>query len=162
MEIEERIKSKIQLGESCWKWIAATQGAGYGTVWNKKTKKVVLAHRYVYELIKGEIPKGLTLDHLCRNRACVNPDHLEPVSMKENILRGVSPSAKKARQVLCIRGHELSVAPSGARRCYVCVKAYNQDAINKEKSHQRDKEWREKNREYDRARKAKWRASHAH
>lgn len=162
MELEERIKSKIHLGESCWQWIAAIQGAGYGTVWNKQTKKVVLAHRYVYELVKGEIPDGLTLDHLCRNRACVNPDHLEPVSMKENILRGISPSAKKARQALCIRGHELRVTPSGMRRCDVCVKAYHQDAINKERSHQRDKEWREKNREYDRARKAIWRAAHAH
>ena len=130
MELEERIKSKIHLGESCWQWIAAIQGAGYGTVWNKQTKKVVLAHRYVYELVKGEIPDGLTLDHLCRNRACVNPDHLEPVSMKENILRGISPSAKKARQALCIRAR-IERTPSGMRRCDVCVKAYHQDVINK-------------------------------
>lgn len=69
----------------CWLWKRHLNRSGYGMV---QAGKLRLAHRVYYERAKGTIPDGLTLDHLCRNRHCVNPDHLEPVTLKENIQRG--------------------------------------------------------------------------
>ena len=65
------------------------------------------AHRFVFEALSGTVPDGLELDHICRTRSCVNPEHLEPVSHRENVLRGVSPSAARARQAACSKGHPL-------------------------------------------------------
>jgi hypothetical protein len=90
----------------CRLWDSATSPTGYGLFWFNRT--YVLAHRFVYTLLVGAIPEGLTLDHRCRTRCCVNPDHLEPVSGRENILRGVSPSARNARKTHCKRGHRLA------------------------------------------------------
>jgi hypothetical protein len=72
----------------CWIWSRALDGKGYGAVW--RDGRIIGAHRYVYEALMRPIPKGLQLDHLCRTPACVNPDHLEPVTQTENIRR--SPS----------------------------------------------------------------------
>ena len=107
---------------SCWEWTAYTQKNGYGTFGFRH--KMHLAHRASYILFVGEIPIGLQLDHLCRNRACVNPAHLEPVTNKENILRGISPSAINARKELCIRAHLLTgdnlAIYGNERRCRTC------------------------------------------
>ena len=86
------------------------------------------AHRVAYELMRGPIPDGLTLDHLCRNVGCVNPDHLEPVTMKENILRGYSPAAQAARRDECAHGHAYTPEntyryANGSRRCRICQRA---------------------------------------
>lgn len=83
------------------------------------------AHRLAYEFSKGLIPEGKTLDHLCRVRHCVNPDHLEPVSRGENVLRGVSPSAINARKTHCSKGHDYNEENTkylrrGNRRCRIC------------------------------------------
>lgn len=69
-------------GRECWPWRGAIQSKGYGMVGHR------LVHRVVYELVHGPIPAGLTIDHLCRNRACANPSHLEAVTMKVNYDRG--------------------------------------------------------------------------
>jgi hypothetical protein len=86
-------------------------------------------HRYAYEALVGPIPDGKQIDHLCRNRACCNPEHLEPVTIQENIRRGEGPQAINARKTHCIRGHALSgdnlylVPKSGRRNCVICRQA---------------------------------------
>ncbi len=69
------------------------------------TRRLVMVHRHVYEDSFGPIPKGLTIDHLCRNRACVRLNHLEMVTLRENILRGTGASARNARKTHCRKGH---------------------------------------------------------
>lgn len=87
--------------------------------------RTLFVHRVAYELAHGPIPPGLTLDHLCRNRACCNPDHLEPVTNKENILRGTAPSAINARMTECRNGHPfVGVDSQGKRRCKTCRNTY--------------------------------------
>ena len=89
----------------CWLWIGCWS-RGYGQIGNND--KVVSAHRTAYELFRGQIPKDLTIDHLCRTRSCVNPSHMEIVSRGENVLRGNGIAAKNARKTHCPKGHPLS------------------------------------------------------
>lgn len=116
------------VGESCWEWVGALDDGGYGRVKGKP------AHRIMYERngnpdgpILNPIPDGLHIDHLCRNRACGNPGHMEPVTLVENVMRGEGACAKHARKTHCPKGHELSggnLVPShlkrGERRCLIC------------------------------------------
>lgn len=104
---------------------------GYGRIsLNSKTYK---AHRIVYKLFKGALSKHLEIDHLCRNRACINPEHLEQVTHKINVLRGESTNAKNARKTHCKRGHVLKgrnvyiVNKKGHRSCNTCKKAYSKN-----------------------------------
>ncbi|MGL5935300.1 MAG: HNH endonuclease signature motif containing protein [Cetobacterium sp.] len=106
---------------SCWKWERAKDGKGYGKL--KRNGKYLLSHRYFYETCFGQVPKGLELDHLCRNRWCCNPDHLEAVTPRENKLRGQSPAAQCARRLKCPRGHYYDRVVSGTRRCRRCDRA---------------------------------------
>ena len=124
----ENFWNKVTFTGFCWEWHRLDK-TGYGryTFWNAPAQKVqsIMAHRVAWFLLIGEEPSGM-LDHLCRNRSCVNPDHLEPISNRENILRGYAPAAINARKTHCIRGHELSgdnllVYPnSNGRRCRMC------------------------------------------
>lgn len=99
-----RVLAKIRkLENGCWQWLGTKHNHGYGVVRERYAWRLI--HRVVYEHFKGPIPEGLTIDHLCRNRLCVNPEHLEAVSNKENILRGEAFSAKYARRDACIHGH---------------------------------------------------------
>jgi hypothetical protein len=103
---EERIAKfwrKVQKTEGCWLWTKNRCKQGYGQVfWAGRQAK---AHRVAYELTKGPVPAGLELDHLCRNRACVRPDHLDPVTHRVNVLRGEGVAARRARRTHCPQGH---------------------------------------------------------
>lgn len=90
----------------CWLWANVVNTRDYGQIYVDGRMK--MAHRVVYEALVGEIPEGLTIDHLCRTPRCINPEHLEPVTNRVNILRGISPMAKNARKTHCIRGHEFT------------------------------------------------------
>jgi hypothetical protein len=110
----------------CWPWLAGTTGGGYGyIVKGGKHGKMLGAHRVAYELTVGPIPPGLCIDHLCRNRACVNPAHLEPVTMQTNLLRGETAAAANAAKTACKRGHPFDEANTGRqdggyRECRTC------------------------------------------
>lgn len=86
----------------CWVWQATVSEHGYAVV------NHAYVHRASHELFKGNIPDGMQIDHLCRNRRCVNPDHLEAVTQRTNLLRGESRPAANHRKTHCVRGHELS------------------------------------------------------
>lgn len=108
----------------CWMWQRHVRPTGYGQ-WTRQ-RITRQAHRAVYEEMVGPIPDGLTLDHLCRVRACVNPAHLEPVTVQENTLRGDGFAARNAAKTHCVRGHAFTpentyLRPTG-RACRECVR----------------------------------------
>ena len=107
MTILERFWIKVKESDSCWEWTASKTAGGYGQ-FNIGNNKNVYAHRLAYELLVGQIPEGLVIDHLCRNRACVNPDHLEPVTVDENLSRGRGQSQVLHHLGVCANGHPAS------------------------------------------------------
>lgn len=114
----------------CWIWTGALNEGGYGIV--RVGDSMVPVHRYTYHHLVGDIPEDLELDHLCRNRACANPDHLEPVTHRENVIRGTSPMAAHAHKSHCMRGHEFSpvntyVTTRGHRTCRACRRAWERN-----------------------------------
>jgi hypothetical protein len=122
--------------QGCWRWIGSLSTHGYGQL--SVNKRPVFAHRFSYELHTGPIPKGLDIDHLCRVRNCVNPQHLEAVTRKVNLSRGISPSAVAVRTGKCSKGHPFDesntyVTSEGKRRCRKCQsnrqRAYNRRAL---------------------------------
>jgi hypothetical protein len=122
--------SRVERDENgCWLWTRGCSSTGYGLAAQPTPlKKWVLVHRAVYELVVGPIPSGLHIDHLCRVRRCVNPEHLEPVTPRENNLRSNSPSAIVVRTNRCKHGHELTpenvyLRPDGnGRQCRTCAR----------------------------------------
>ena len=133
-----------QTRSKCWNWkgttFHSTSGARYGCF--SYLEKSTLAHRFSYEAFIGKIPKGLTIDHLCRNTLCVNPKHLEAVTLKENILRGNGACARNARKTHCPKGHPLSGKNllnrrRGFRECYGCdkIRWTRRNALRPKKSH---------------------------
>lgn len=121
----KRFESKFQKTDGCWLWRGSLVVNGYGRMRPHGKANHVNAHRISYELYVGRIPEGLTLDHLCRVRACVNPSHLEPVTKSVNTLRGYGAAAKNARKIQCNRGHKYTskntyLRSSGHRICRRC------------------------------------------
>lgn len=125
-KFEDRIQPEPNSG--CWLWLGPLRDSkeGYGgTSWEGKAWRT---HRLFYTLLKGPIPDGLAIDHLCRNRICCNPDHLEPTTWKNNIHRGEGIAAKNRIKTHCPQGHELSGANlsiwagngSQQRQCRTC------------------------------------------
>lgn len=124
--------------EDCWYWIGNRSYKGYGEFAVSATKKQK-AHRFAYEFFVGPIPNGMTIDHLCRNRSCVNPKHLEAVTNKVNILRGIAPSAVNSRRTHCIHGHEFTPENTyrqggGGRGCIECNRKYQREWARKRKA----------------------------
>ena len=122
--------SKFTIGDGCWLWNGAINRDGYGQVFDRSKRKNRGAHRVIYEQLRGAIPEGLELDHTCRVRACVNPDHLEPVSHRENTLRGQTLVAAYAARTHCKSGHPLSGenlcnSSERFRRCLECARISN-------------------------------------
>ncbi len=121
----------------CWLWTMSTKGPGYAQV-GYRHRTSVAAHILAYEFKFGATPQGLELDHLCRVICCINPDHLEPVTHLENMLRGSLPGvareqikvlqAQRRQQTHCKRGHEFTpenthIGKQGSRFCLMCRKA---------------------------------------
>ena len=119
-----QLAGRFRVTDSYWLWNDPPGTEGYAQVhYNGRSRHV---HRLMYELLVGAVPEGLVLDHLCRERTCVRPDHLEPVTNRENILRGVSPSARNAVKTHCVHGHEFTQENTyaytrlGKRECRTC------------------------------------------
>jgi hypothetical protein len=112
----------------CWLWTSAVSGSGYGAFgMGGRAGQMYVAHKIAYEWVVGVVPDGLELDHLCRDTRCVNPAHLEPVTHRENLLRGEGWSARHARKTHCPAGHVLAgenlsrhELQHGQRKCLTC------------------------------------------
>jgi len=130
VSLEERFWAKVDKSGECWLWTASKVVEGYGQFFAGRRSAAghpqpTRAHRVAYELLVGPIPEGMTLDHLCRNRACVNPTHLEPVPLIENLRRGEGFAARNAGKTHCPKGHlydehNTYAWKPGMRRCRVC------------------------------------------
>lgn len=128
-ERQRRFWRRIDQGkpEECWPWTGALTPKGYGRFSPRVggRAKHVFAQRYAYESQRGPVPEGLVIDHLCRNRACCNPAHLEPVSVATNLHRGETWAARNAAKTACLNGHPFDaentyVSPKGSRECRTC------------------------------------------
>jgi len=112
-----------KLPSGCWQWNGAKQPTGYGQMWNGERPEQ--AHRIAYRLFVGPIPDGYEVDHLCRNRSCINPAHLRIVTHRENMRCSLTVMGENARKTHCKRGHALSghnliITKQGTRQCRIC------------------------------------------
>lgn len=126
----QRFWAKVEKTDTCWLWRGAITSRGYGSFFRGNGLGAVGAHCWAYESLVGEIPDRLQLDHLCRNRACVNPAHLEPVTARVNRMRGVGPQRTRERfaaMTHCKRGHprtpeNMFTASNGTHNCRPCAR----------------------------------------
>ena len=142
-ENSKKIFDKISIDKitKCWNWIGKLNNTGYGySIFNGNQE---LTHRLMYALYITPIPKGLpwkipVINHICNNRSCCNPKHLELTSLKNNILKGNGPTAINARKIYCLNNHLLPIKSNrrdGGRRCLICQKAKDKIYWQKRKPH---------------------------
>ena len=131
-------KVDLDFDTGCWNWTAAKNSDGYGQFWPTNGKhRHSQAHRFSYETFIGKIPEGLTIDHICKNRGCVNPKHLEPVTIQVNVLRGNGMAVRNSNKTHCPQGHPYSgenlyiVPCNGGRQCKTCQTQYKKDRRGK-------------------------------
>jgi hypothetical protein len=128
---EDRFWRFVDASGDCWEWTGALHPSGYGYFTGKKAKNW-RAHRFAWAHLVGPIPTGMTIDHVCRNKRCVNPDHFELVTAEENNRRSGSFSAVNARKTHCVRGHEFTPENTyvqynkgkPGRLCKKCTRTY--------------------------------------
>jgi len=128
--LRPRFRSNISVEDCgyvspCWRWVGQISQSGYALYHPKIREGSRFGHRMCYEALVGPIPEGPQLDHLCRNRFCINPHHLEPVTCRVNLLRGIGPTAKNAAKTHCPHGHEYANENlrfyKGCRLCRKCA-----------------------------------------
>jgi hypothetical protein len=148
-EAISRFASKIEFNEmGCLIWKAHCNKDGYGQFWIRRVsgKKIAaMAHRVGYEMMHGGVPQNMQLDHLCRNRQCVNPFHLEPVTTIENTRRGKVTKGWCRDTNLCPYGHEYTeestyINPNGSRQCRLCMRTLE----NQRRKAKRENKFKEK------------------
>lgn len=145
----DRFINRFKATDSCWLWMKTKFTSGYGRF--KANGKDGVAHRFSYINFKGPILPGLELDHLCRNRACVNPAHLEPVTHRENEIRGNTVISANFYKTHCVNGHELKgvnvfIRSNGNRRCQRCE-------YDRQKIYRNTDSYRKIHAEYERKRR---------
>lgn len=126
----ERFWAKVLKLSDCWLWVGSLGSSGYGQFKGKP------AHRFAYTEMRGPIPDGLVLDHLCREEVCVNPWHLEPVTVHENTMRGFGPAPDLRRRSACKNGHPLEgdnlrIRPDGSRKCLACHREWQRAYVKR-------------------------------
>lgn len=128
--LPDAMERRVSRGaDGCWLWTGVVTPSGYGVFYDARIRRNVRAHRAAWLAAHGQVPTGLVLDHLCRVRHCVNPAHLEPVTRRENTLRGETLAARKAAQAECVNGHALAGEnvyrhpQRGTRMCRACMTA---------------------------------------
>lgn len=137
LSIPERFWAKVDKRgpNECWPWVGTIHPEGYG--YFSMHSRGHRSHRVAYELLVGPIPEGLQLDHLCRNRACVNPAHLEPVTGAENVRRGLA-GVLRAPKTQCVNGHpytdENTRYQGGKRVCRTCRIRANREFRNRQRA----------------------------
>lgn len=151
---QQRLEAALHVGnrEDCWPWRGSMFRNGYGRF--RLDGREFVAHRLVYELMRGPVSPEFVMDHLCRNPACVNPWHLEPVTPRENTMRGEGPTAQNATKTHCSNGHQLAPANTrlrrGRRECLTCIKAERVRTREQRTAYLR--EWKRRRREQRRRR----------
>ena len=128
--LERVLHTKQVTSTGCW--IPTQKPLASGYVLFTFDQKKIYAHRWMYQQMIGSIPGGMQIDHLCRNRPCINPEHLEVVDNFENMMRGNNFAAKQARQTHCKNGHEFTpentgLSRDGERSCLTCRRKYAHD-----------------------------------
>jgi len=157
-KMKTRFLTFVNKTDNCWTWIGTKDARGYGRFAIKFKK--YMAHRISYELFKGEIPNKLVIDHLCNNKPCVNPSHLEAITHKANTLRAGSPIAVNARKTHCVRGHPFNnqnTYPQVGKRGRGCIQCrfenYRKRYLsNYSKFREHDKQYYQLNKERIKAR----------
>lgn len=122
---EESFEKYVDKSGECWEWSGSHYVNGYSKITSGRDQ--ALAHRWAYEHYRGRIPDGMVIDHLCRNRGCVNPDHMEVVTNNENLRRGAGYGIRNGMRTTCIHGHEYTDeniyrTPQGGIRCRECAR----------------------------------------